>query len=381
MESKINILFLSSWYPSFNNPTLGNFVQKHAESIALINNVFVVNVFSSSSSRVVSHKTKNLTEIHIGFKSSKIIGVNSIRKHLIYRKECSRIINTNRISIIQANVIYPIGLLAYYLKLKYKIPYVVVEHSTKYLPVRVKTLSIVEKLISKITCKNASYVLPVSENLKNSMLSLDLKGEYKVINNVVDTNNFTFKDNQNNESIFRLVHVSTLNDEHKNFTGLLSAYSQILKQDPEFHLTIISDGDYSVFNQLVLDLKIPSNKLTLYTTKTSTEVAQIMRENNVFVLNSNYENLPCVISEALCLGLPVISTDVGGVSEMIDQSNGVLISRNNVEKLFLALLEMKNNFKKYNLNRISNDAVKRYSYESVSRDFNQIHEKAINENA
>ena len=50
-----------------------------------------------------------------------------------------------------------------------------------------------------------------------------------------------------------------------------------------------------------------------------------MQQAHSFVLNSNIENAPCVISEALCCGLPVIATRVGGVPEMVDKFNGILV--------------------------------------------------------
>ena len=46
---KPNVLFISSWYPSKEHPTLGNFVQRHAEAINPFVNLFVVYVTSSST--------------------------------------------------------------------------------------------------------------------------------------------------------------------------------------------------------------------------------------------------------------------------------------------------------------------------------------------
>jgi glycosyltransferase involved in cell wall biosynthesis len=50
---------------------------------------------------------------------------------------------------------------------------------------------------------------------------------------------------------------------------------------------------------------------------------------DVFVLNSTYEGFPHVVLEAMCAGLPVVATKVGGTSELVrDGVNGLLICPN-----------------------------------------------------
>ena len=46
---KLRILFLSSWFPDRNQPTLGNFVKRHAQAVALKHDVVVVHAVADSS--------------------------------------------------------------------------------------------------------------------------------------------------------------------------------------------------------------------------------------------------------------------------------------------------------------------------------------------
>ena len=69
----------------------------------------------------------------------------------------------------------------------------------------------------------------------------------------------------------------------------------------------------------------------------SEKVAEQMKSSHALVLFSTAENAPCVISEALCCGLPVISNRLAGIPEMLMHGeNGVLIE-DRIEALVMAI--------------------------------------------
>jgi len=63
--------------------------------------------------------------------------------------------------------------------------------------------------------------------------------------------------------------------------------------------------------------------------RTKEETFGLMASCDLFVLNSAYEGFPHVVLEAMCAGLPVVATMVGGTTELVrDGENGLLISPN-----------------------------------------------------
>jgi glycosyltransferase involved in cell wall biosynthesis len=59
------------------------------------------------------------------------------------------------------------------------------------------------------------------------------------------------------------------------------------------------------------------------------ETFALMAACDLFVLNSSYEGFPHVVLEAMCAGLPVVATEVGGTPELVrDGENGLLIESN-----------------------------------------------------
>lgn len=64
------------------------------------------------------------------------------------------------------------------------------------------------------------------------------------------------------------------------------------------------------------------------------DVPEIMANGQLFVLASNYEGFPISIIEAMRAGLPVVASNVGGVSEaVVDGTTGFLVLRGYVEGL------------------------------------------------
>lgn len=69
--------------------------------------------------------------------------------------------------------------------------------------------------------------------------------------------------------------------------------------------------------------------------------ADVYKKFDLFVLTSRYEGIPFVIPEAMSAGIPVVTTDAGGISEIIEnETNGLLVEKERPELLKDAVLRL-----------------------------------------
>ena len=112
--------------------------------------------------------------------------------------------------------------------------------------------------------------------------------------------------------------------EKKGFSDLISACASLGSRGKSFHCSVIGEGplEESLRAQIAAaDLK---DHVALTGPQTQAEIAQRLAHATVFALPCTHEadggmdNLPTVIMEAMAAGLPVISTPLAGIPEMIE---------------------------------------------------------------
>lgn len=278
--------------------------------------------------------------------------------------------------IIHLNALYPVAIIGIYLKLKWKVPLIVTEQWTGYFGADGRYKGFFKKHVTKTAVRLAQTVTVISTDLRDIMLEHGLKKQYQLITNTVDINTFKINEKSNNGS-FGSVHVSFLNDEQKNVSGIIRASSRLLKKSPPVILTIVGEGiDKPELQKLREQLDI-SGSVKFTVRKTGAGLAYILQNSRVFVLFSNYETQAVVLLEAMCCGIPVIATRVGGVSENLNANNGILIEPGNEEQLQHAMHYMILNPNLYNPAVVKETAVNKVSGATIAKHFMKIYQKAI----
>lgn len=72
----------------------------------------------------------------------------------------------------------------------------------------------------------------------------------------------------------------------------------------------------------------------------SIKVKEFLNDADIFILISNYEGFPLTILEAMSVGLPIIASDVGGVKESVQSTNGYLIPRGDLNTLVESIKDL-----------------------------------------
>ncbi len=104
------------------------------------------------------------------------------------------------------------------------------------------------------------------------------------------------------------------------------------------------------------------------------EWVSMAKEYNLFINTTNFDNMPVSVIEAMALGLPVISTNVGGIPYLIDDDkNGILVSPKNANAFVDAILDIKKNINKgNNLAIAARNKVEQYDWNVVKLQWKSI---------
>lgn len=381
--SRKKILWLCSWYPGKTEPFNGDFVQRHARAAALYNDICVIHVAGDDTGKIRRTEQElntsgGLTEHILYYKGpSSYPGklLSHYRWFFLFKKAINRYLDKyGEPDIVHVHVPVKAGLFALWLKRKYGIPYVITEHWGIYNSIEVNNYAGKSRAFKQLTrnvFKNADIFHSVSYFLAAGVNKLVLRINSHIIPNATDTDFFYYKEKENN--VFRFIHVSNM-APLKNAEGILRSFQSLLDQNNNVELVIVGDTDNSL-REYAMKLNLPGKAVSFRREMPYQEVAAEMQKADCFILFSNIENSPCVIGEALCCGLPVIVTDVGGVPELVNETNSVLIKPKDEKALTSAMQQIMIGYAAYDRKKIAEEASNKFSYSVIGKRFDEVYSR------
>lgn len=382
MKKPLHILYLARWYPHKFDSMYGLFVKRHAEAAAIKHQISVFYVHACDQlehKKEIEIKKGFINEYYYYFRKSKT-GIGFLDSILntwkFFKGNFALRRKISKPDLIHVHILTRLGVLAYFFNKWSNIPYVITEHWSRYHQGNKGYTGFLRKYLTRLVASNAAAITTVSMNLKESMEKHRIKNaHYHIIYNVVDTKIF-FPENKSHKKndIKKLVHVSCFDDEPKNISGLIQCIKELSDDRDDIIVELIGTG--KDFDKLVDQAK----GLGLYETKiffpgllTGKELGDHVRSADILLLFSNYENMPVVINEAFCCGIPVISTDVGGIREIVDRSNGKLVPKGNKIEFVDQLNYMLDHLEKYDQKEISKKAASMFTALAVAEKLDEIY--------
>lgn len=258
---------------------------------------------------------------------------------------------------------YSIGAIAAVLKKRYKVPFVITEHSSK-LNTDLQNISQLDLNLAKRAYQCADKLIAVSHalaaNLKNNF-----QVEATVIPNIVDVSQFQYVERTPKDD-FTFISVGNL-VKIKGFDQLLEAFAEAFKADNAVKLSIVGDGPELENLQNTVTCLNLNGKVSLLRTIGRNRIKSFYQEGDAFVLASHSETFGVVFIEAMATGLPVIATSCGGPNDIVTENAGYLIPVDDRQALVSALQSMRNNAYNFNSLEISRNCIEKYSPETVGR--------------
>jgi len=303
---------------------------------------------------------------NLHFQSNKDLLVYSWKAYW-YSKKLKK---KERFDLIHAFFGVPCGFIAMLLK----IPYIVSLRGSD-VPFYNKRFYWLDKLIFKRLSikiwKNAKKVIANSRGLKDLALVSNKKQEIGIIYNGVNIG--FFRPKEKDEKVFTIVSTSRL-IERKGINHLIDAFINLEKENNNIKLIIAGDGDLKES----LENKVKENniddKVEFWGKVKKEDVLIAYQESDVFVLPSLNEGMSNSLLEAMASGLAVITTDVGGTKELVDEDNGMIIEKEFSESIFESLkILLSNNELLNKMKRNSREKTEKMSWNIVANKYLEIY--------
>lgn len=191
----------------------------------------------------------------------------------------------------------------------------------------------VRRIILKYAAATGTKLIVISNAMLNEVSSrLDIKpSRFFVVYNGTDGRHYHPAEDENNKEIINIVSVARL-ITRKRMDLIIDAVRDLNSRALSLHAVIVGNGELHDKLSKMINERGLSDCVHLLGERQ--DIADILRHGDIFLLPSDNEGLPCSIIEAMACGLSIIATDVGGVSELVeDGKNGYLFPAGDLGEL------------------------------------------------
>lgn len=237
--------------------------------------------------------------------------------------------------LIHAFSVFPCAIVARKLGKKLKLPYVVTLRKGDVF-VYSKKGGIADKITAFYVAKaleESLFLVANTQLLKDSMLNLEPKKEISIIRSGIDVAEYFPDTSKRSAGEMRIICVSTLSPM-RGVRSLIQAFKILSGRYDQVRLTIVGDGnERKSLEDLVQGLEL-KGKIEFVGAISGEDVIEHYQRASIFVRPSLEDTKNRIVLEAMASGLPVITTDTEGISEIIfDKQNGFIVKKKDPDDL------------------------------------------------
>ena len=227
--------------------------------------------------------------------------------------------------------------------------------------------------LNRIVCPSNQSKADVIEELKVNEENID------VVLNGIDLDSFT-RDERVEQKPYRIITTASADVPLKGLKFLIEAMTEIIEEIPEAHLMVLGrakeKGDIA---KLISRLNL-EEKISFRSGLSQSEVVSLYSSSHICVIPSLYEGFGFGAGEAMACGLPLISTQSGGLKEVIGQE-AVIIEAASSKAIIKAVKDLfSNKEKQLALSRAGRKRMeKEFNWMKAAEAYEKIYSKTIKE--
>ena len=381
---KPHLLYIPLWYPHSGDPMLGLFVKKHAR--AAIEAGYRVSVaYAIAAKETGQHKTyqirtsqsNGLLEVEVTYAGANGIS-GKIRQISAWQKAINKAVELGgKPELIHSHMLTRTALLAMLYGWKYRAPFIITEHWSRYYPENRQFRGKIRKMLTQWVLNKAKKVTVVSHRLALAMKNCGLDFEPEILPNVVDTK--LFKPAPRSASTQKkIVAISCFDEKAKNLFMLMDAFKMLLDENKDVQLVLIGEGnDLENTKKHAADLLFTSEEVIFPGMLQNEALTQQLQSADCLALSSNYETFGIVVFEALACGVPVVATDVADISLHLSPEMGRVVPTKNAIAFKNALQEVLDHPASFPPGQMRDFAIQHYSPEAIAKHLDQLYKPLL----
>ena len=204
-------------------------------------------------------------------------------------------------------------------------------------------MSLPRKILKRLLLPYADWLVVQTESIK-AYFPKRIQKKTSVIYNPVNDEAFEnpcMDSRVQSSKQNRIISVARLAPQ-KNQKMMIEAFAKIADEFPDWQLVIFGEGPLrSSLELIVKSLQLDGRVLLPGRTE---HVVEELRKSKIFCLSSDYEGMSNSMIEAICVGLPIVTTNVSGVKELVDDNiNGFVVECGDIDRMCSALSTLMGN--------------------------------------